>query len=274
MRINRSYLAIGVIGFGVIGVSAFSPAADTSAAPLTTVVATSEAATAAASKAVAPMTAAVTAAPNTEELVEKAVSALSAVAARLSDDDALRMAFRAYYNYRDANPDKVKKPYFYFVDYGLDSREARGYVFNMKTLSVVEGPFTVAHGRGSSKTRDGIPTRFSNISGSATSSLGLFVGAELYAFTGKAGGTYYSTGLRMDGVSGRFNDAARERRVVAHGAPYVTASSSGRSEGCPAMEQARAKRLLPLIADGGMVFLFSPNDRDWLKNDPWAGQAI
>ncbi|HEY9228582.1 MAG TPA: murein L,D-transpeptidase catalytic domain family protein, partial [Gemmatimonadaceae bacterium] len=61
---------------------------------------------------------------------------------------------------------------------------------------------------------------------------------------------------------------ARARGVVAHGAPYVTPSGSGRSQGCPAMEQARAKRLLPKIANGSLVFLFAPNS-NWMANDPW-----
>ena len=47
--------------------------------------------------------------------------------------------------------------------------------------------------------------------------------------------------------------------MVAHGAPYVSAAKAGRSEGCPAMEQGRAQRVLPELANGGMVYLFSPN---------------
>ena len=70
------------------------------------------------------------------------------------------------------------------------------------------------------------------------------------------------------GVSTGFNDNAFARGVVAHGAPYVTSSKAGRSQGCPAMEPARAERLLPKLADGGMVFLFAP-DQKWLANDPW-----
>jgi hypothetical protein len=54
-----------------------------------------------------------------------------------------------------------------------------------------------------------------------------------------------------------------------HGAPYVTPAGSGRSEGCPAMEPARARRLLPMLAHGAVVFQYSPNDGDWLRNDPW-----
>jgi hypothetical protein len=61
--------------------------------------------------------------------------------------------------------------------------------------------------------------------------------------------------------------------VVAHGAPYVTAAAAGRSEGCPAVEPERARRLLPRLAGGGLVFLFAP-DATWLAGDPWlAGDA-
>lgn len=51
---------------------------------------------------------------------------------------------------------------------------------------------------------------------------------------------------------------------------YVTRGKAGRSEGCPAIEPARAQRLLPKIGNGGMVFLFSPRDKQWLSRDPWA----
>jgi hypothetical protein len=166
----------------------------------------------------------------------------------------------------------VKKPYLYFVDYGLDSRTPRGYVFDMKTLKVADGPFTVAHGRGSAAPGSGVPTRFSNRQGSNATSLGLYLAQETYAFRGKSGGkAYTSPALRLKGVSGKYNSAARARGVVVHGAPYVTAALAGRSEGCPAVEQARARKLIPQIANGGMVFLFSPLDRTWMVEDRWAG---
>lgn len=209
-----------------------------------------------------------------EESVAGALAALAPHVRVSSDEDALRMAFRAYFAYRAEHPERVTKPYFYYVDYGLPNSAARGWVFDMDALAVVDGPFTVAHGRGSSRSRNGVPMTFGNRSGSAMTSLGLYVTQETYAFSGRAGGgRYRSVGLRMAGVSGRFNDAARSRGVVAHGAPYVGARDAGRSEGCPAMEEFRAQRLLPLIARGSLVFLFSPNDENWRANDPWAGGA-
>jgi hypothetical protein len=49
----------------------------------------------------------------------------------------------------------------------------------------------------------------------------------------------------------------------------MSARDAGRSEGCPALEERRAQRLLPLIANGSLVFLYSPNDPVWLEQDPW-----
>lgn len=187
----------------------------------------------------------------------------------LSHPRALESAFRGYFAYRAAHPDEVRKPLLYFVDYGLPSTAPRGYVFDMDARRIVDGPFTVAHGRGSAADQRGVPTRFSNVSGSAATSLGLYLAQETYAFNGKTSGRRYgSVGLRLMGVSGGYNDGARARGVVAHGAPYVTRARAGRSEGCPAMEQSRAQRLLPALANGAMVFLFAP-DPEWMTGDPW-----
>jgi hypothetical protein len=203
-----------------------------------------------------------------------ALNAFAGVVRPLSRPEALENAFKSYFAYKTSHPNEVRKPYLYFVDYGLPSTEARGYVFDMEAMKVVEGPFTVAHGRGSSTSQFGVPTRFSNVSGSAATSLGLYVTKQVYDFYGHAGGRAYSAvGMRLQGVSEGFNDNAFARRVVAHGAPYVTPTRAGRSEGCPAMEPARAERLLPKLANGAMVFLFAP-DENWMKNDPWVSASL
>jgi hypothetical protein len=202
-------------------------------------------------------------------MTQTALAAFKGSVRKLSHPQALQDAFKSYFAFKDAHPDEVKKPYLYFVDYGLSSTEPRGYVFDMESLKIVDGPFTVAHGRGSSTSQYGVPTRFSNASSSHMTSLGLYLTKSTYGFSGHAGGRAYSSiGLRLDGVSEGFNDNSMSRGVVAHGAPYVTPSRAGRSQGCPAMEQSRAKRLLPELANGAMVFLFAPNDK-WLENDPW-----
>ena len=202
---------------------------------------------------------------------EVALEKLGPRVTRKSHEDALAVAFTAYYRHREAHPRELRNPYLYYVDFGLDNRTPRGYVFDMESLEVVEGPFTVAHGSGSGP-RNGVPTRFSNRSGSLMSSLGLYVTEETYGFRGRSNGrSYTSVGLRLRGESGAYNSAARRRGIVAHGAPYVQARNAGRSSGCPAMEQERARRLLPLIANGGVVFIFSPRDTAWLEDAPWSG---
>ena len=203
---------------------------------------------------------------------QHAIDALATGVAELSHPRALATAFGSYFAFKNGHPTDVRKPYLYFVDYGLPNTKPRGYVFDMEKLVVVEGPFTVAAGRGSAP-RAGVPTRFSNSSGSAASSLGLYLAQGDYSFIGHtAGRIYRSIGLRLNGMSGRFNSNALARGVVAHGAPYVSANRAGQSEGCPAMEQARAKRLLPKLANGGMVFLFAPKE-EWLTSDPWIAAA-
>jgi len=195
-----------------------------------------------------------------------AVEVLSRAVRPLSHPLALETAFRAYFAYRASHPEDVRNPYLYFVDFGLPSTEARGYVFEMSALTIVDGPFAVAHGRGSADALYGIPTRFSNRINSEATSLGLYVANELYDFRGNANGrTYTSLGLRLDGLSRDYNDNARARHVVAHGAPYVSATIAGLSEGCPAMEPSRAQKLLPKLANGGMVFLFAP-DSAWMAS--------
>lgn len=204
-----------------------------------------------------------------EERTQQALDVLTSQVRSVSHPSALQDAFESYFAFKAVYPDEVRKPYLYFVDYGLSSATPRGYVFDMDALKIVDGPFMVAHGRGSAPNQDGVPTRFSNAFGAATTSLGLYVAQEIYSFTGHAGGRLYnSVGLRLAGVSRGFNDNARARGVVAHGAPYVTETRAGRSEGCPAMEPSRAQRLLPRLANGGLVFLFAP-DRDWMTRDPW-----
>ena len=201
-------------------------------------------------------------------VTKAALDAFTGAVRPLSRPQALENAFRSYFAYKTTHPNEVRKPYLYFVDYGLSNTTPRGYVFDMDSLKVVDGPFMVAAGRGSAE-RGGIPTRFSNASGSNATSLGLYVAKATYDFRGKsAGSAYRSIGLRLKGVSTGFNDNALARGVVAHGAPYVAPNRAGRSEGCPAMEPARAKELLPKLADGGMVFLFAP-DENWMARDPW-----
>src|SRR5690606_213095 len=86
----------------------------------------------------------------------------------------------------------------------------------------------VAHGSGSDPDGDGRAQRFSNVTNSNMTSLGLYRIAERYQ--GKNGWS-----RKLDGLFARFNSNARERAVVLHPSSYVSPFHVGRSQGCPAV---------------------------------------
>jgi len=135
------------------------------------------------------------------------------------------------------------------IDYGLPSRMRRLWVFDLATDSVLAHEL-VAHGKNSG---GDIATSFSNRSGSNQSSLGTFVTGATYH--GKHG-----LSLRLHGLDAGVNDAAFDRAIVIHGAAYVRESivpqlgRLGRSQGCPALAEQVAPRLIELIRDGTVVY--------------------
>ena len=109
-------------------------------------------------------------------------------------------------------------------------------------------------------------SKFSNINSSFMSSLGFYVTGETYQ--GKHG---YS--LRLDGVEKGFNDLARERAIVIHGADYANkefvknTGRLGRSLGCPALPMDVYKEVINTIKDGSCLFIYG-NDAEYLSKSP------
>ena len=149
------------------------------------------------------------------------------------------------------------------IDYSMPSTERRMWVFNLAAQDKPELLYHeyVAHGQGSG---GNVPTRFSNEDGTHATSLGLFRTAETYY-----GSNGYS--LRMDGMDPGFNDNARRRAIVIHGADYVNPAAAsgmgrlGRSWGCPALRQAVAHDMIDVLKDGNLVFSYADNDA-WLEH--------
>jgi len=144
------------------------------------------------------------------------------------------------------------------IDYSLPSTTKRMWVYDLDDRKLLYHEL-VAHGSGSGDT---FARAFSNTADSHQSSLGLFVTDQPYV--GKNG---YS--LRMDGLEPGFNDRARDRAIVIHGAPYVSDGVAraqgrlGRSWGCPAVRAVIAKSLIDRVQGGGLVFVYYP-DPTWL----------
>ncbi|AMV03672.1 murein L,D-transpeptidase catalytic domain family protein [Xanthomonas citri] len=138
------------------------------------------------------------------------------------------------------------------IDYSRPSTERRLWVFDLDKQRLLFREW-VAHGR---NTGENLAAKFSNNDGSFQSSLGAFTAQESY--TGHNG---YS--LRLKGLEPGFNDHARDRAIVIHGAPYVSEAII-RSLGCPAVRPAVAKQLIDTLRDGAFVFAYYP-DRAWLR---------
>jgi hypothetical protein len=156
------------------------------------------------------------------------------------------------------NGDVARTTRLTVIDYSKPSTQPRLWVFDLEHERLLYAEH-VAHGRGSG---ENFATAFSNREGSHQSSLGLFVTAETYD-----GGNGYS--LRMDGLEPGFNDLARNRAIVMHGAPYVDPPQAlrqgrlGRSFGCPALRPAIARDVIDTIKQGQLLFAYYP-DREWL----------
>lgn len=146
------------------------------------------------------------------------------------------------------------------IDYSMPSTEKRLWVFDLASGDVVFNEH-VAHGQGSG---GNMTTAFSNNDGSHQTSLGLFRTAETYH-----GGNGYS--MRMDGLDAGFNDNARDRLIVMHGADYVNPSATaslgrlGRSWGCPAVRRAVAQDMIDLLKGGNLLFSYYPKD-EWIDS--------
>jgi hypothetical protein len=149
------------------------------------------------------------------------------------------------------------------IDFSRPSTTERMWVYDLRTRTLLFEEL-VAHGRNSGHN---LTTAFSNEPESNKSSLGLYRTAEGYI--GKHG---YS--LRLDGLEPGFNDRARERAIVVHGAEYVNALTAqaqgrlGRSLGCPAVRPEVASDIIDTIKGGGLVFAYYP-DSDWLAASPY-----
>ncbi len=111
----------------------------------------------------------------------------------------------------------------------------------------------VAHGAGSG---DKLATHFSNVNDSRATSLGLFLTGDTYE-----GGNGYS--LKLKGLDPGVNDLAEARKIVMHGAWYVSDDHSrqfgmiGRSWGCPAIPLQDAKPVIDAIKGGTFVFSYA-----------------
>ncbi|WP_231459663.1 MULTISPECIES: murein L,D-transpeptidase catalytic domain family protein [unclassified Pedobacter] len=136
------------------------------------------------------------------------------------------------------------------ADFDQESSKKRLYVIDLDKKELILNTW-VAHGLNSGGDK---PSHFSNSKNSNESSLGFYLTGEIYF--GKHGRS-----LKLDGMDYGFNNNARERAIVVHGADYVGQESInqlgrlGRSQGCPAVSSKLSNKVINTIADKTVLFI-------------------
>jgi hypothetical protein len=148
------------------------------------------------------------------------------------------------------------------IDFTMPSTQKRMWIIDVQDGKILHHGF-VSHGRNSG---DLMAEKFSNVNSSYMSSLGFYITGETYQ--GKHG---YS--LRLDGLEKGFNDNARMRDIVIHGADYAKeefirqTGRLGRSLGCPALPREVAHQIIDLIKDKSCLFIYGKDD-SYIKSSP------
>ena len=128
---------------------------------------------------------------------------------KLPSAEVFALALKGYSNLK-AIPGNIKKDIITVVDFSLPSTEKSLWVIDLVSKKVLFNDW-VAHGRNSG---NNYAKKFSNTPSSNASSIGFYVTGRTY--TGKHGLSLY-----LDGKDKGFNDNARARSIVMHGADYV-----------------------------------------------------
>ena len=138
------------------------------------------------------------------------------------------------------------------ADFNMSSKRKRLWIVDLDKKEVLLNTW-VSHGRGSG---GDMATKFSNTHSSHQSSLGFYVTGEVYH--GKHGRS-----LRLDGMDKGYNNRARERAIVIHGADYVSAQAIkslnrlGLSHGCPAVPSNLSNQIIDIVKDKTVLYIHS-----------------
>ncbi|RZK80641.1 MAG: murein L,D-transpeptidase catalytic domain family protein [Pedobacter sp.] len=159
-------------------------------------------------------------------------------------------AITGFYNLKISGKLSNNKSIITIADMEQASTSKRLWIIDLDKRALVLNTW-VAHGNGSGSDK---ATRFSNVNDSFQSSLGFYVTGEVYS--GKHGKS-----LRLDGMDAGYNDNARMRSIVVHGASYVSQGTInalgrlGRSQGCPAVAPELTDLVINTIEGKTVLFI-------------------
>jgi len=135
------------------------------------------------------------------------------------------------------------------VNFNLPSNKKRMWIIDLLAKNLIMNTW-VSHGQGSGKAK---AIRFSDKEKSHASSLGFYLTDDVY--DGKNGRS-----LRLDGLDPGFNQHARERAIVVHGADYVNPNIGnegylGRSFGCLAVSNDLLDQVINTLKQKTVIFV-------------------
>lgn len=155
---------------------------------------------------------------------------------------------------------KKNKDIIAIIDYTKPSTEKRFYVLDLKNKRILYETL-VSHGKNSGINQT---IAFSNVPNSYQSTLGFFLTDVTYS--GEFG---YS--LKLIGLEEGINSNTQARKIVIHGAEYVSNDFIkkngflGRTLGCPALPKELTEPIIEKIKNGTVLFVIG-NDQEYLKN--------
>jgi len=97
--------------------------------------------------------------------------------------------------------------------------------------------------------------------------------------TGKNYRGKHGLSLYLDGMEKGFNDNARKRAIVMHGAKYVSRTFSnkygriGRSYGCPAIPMESHEEIIKMLENRTCIFIYYPEIK-YLNSSKLLNHAI
>lgn len=183
------------------------------------------------------------------------------------DSALFTRAYTGYYTLKNQGELSGNKNILSVIDFRKNSTEKRLWVIDLNTKKIMYHSL-VAHGRNTGENK---AVKFSNIPESNMSSLGFYVTGETYI--GKHG-----LSLFIDGKEYGFNNNARDRAVVIHGADYVNDQFAknvgriGRSLGCPALPQDIAPKVINDISGKTCLFIYG-NDKNYERKSQMKDMA-
>jgi len=164
-------------------------------------------------------------------------------------ESTFEKALTGFYNLKKAGR-LSQKSILTIADFDQLSTKKRLYIIDLDKKVMVLNTW-VAHGQRSGNDE---AVNFSNQNDSFSSSLGFYVTGEVYrGMHGKS--------LKLDGMDEGFNNNARMRSIVVHGAAYVSPGTInalgrlGRSQGCPAVAPELADQVINTIGDKTVLFI-------------------